>query len=43
MVDGGINERTSTLATNAGANILVAGTFLFQHDNMVEGANKLRW
>lgn len=42
MVDGGINEHTSKLATNAGADILVAGTFLFQHERMIEGASKLQ-
>ena len=41
MVDGGINERTSKAAVEAGANTLVAGTFLFKHDCLLQGANKL--
>jgi pentose-5-phosphate-3-epimerase len=32
MVDGGINRETAVRAIEAGADILVAGTFLFQHD-----------
>ena len=32
MVDGGINRETASFAIDAGADILVAGTFLFQHD-----------
>jgi ribulose-phosphate 3-epimerase len=31
MVDGGINTETAPLAIEAGADILVAGTFLFRH------------
>jgi len=31
MVDGGINTNTSSLVTEAGADIMVAGTFLFRH------------
>ena len=35
-VDGGINAETAPLAVNAGANVLVAGNFLFSADNMGE-------
>jgi ribulose-phosphate 3-epimerase len=31
VVDGGINEETGKLAINAGANILVSGTYLFKN------------
>lgn len=31
MVDGGINENTSSKARSAGADVLVSGTFLFDH------------
>lgn len=33
-VDGGINAETAPLAINAGANVLVAGNFLFSADDM---------
>ena len=32
-VDGGIDDRTSTLVKNAGANILVSGSFIFSGEN----------
>jgi len=42
MVDGGINGETSKRVRNAGANILVAGTFLFRHPvSMTKGVNEL--
>lgn len=42
MVDGGINELTSLQATDAGADVLVAGTFLFKHPNGLDrGAEAL--
>jgi ribulose-phosphate 3-epimerase len=31
LVDGGINQETASAVIDAGADILVAGTFLFQH------------
>lgn len=37
MVDGGLNSETAVLAIEAGSDILVAGTFLFQHRQGVEG------
>lgn len=36
-VDGGINEETVVAAVEAGANILVAGTMLFQHPQGIQG------
>jgi len=41
-VDGGINEKTAPLAINAGANVLVAGTYLFKSDNMGEAVTRLK-
>ena len=32
-VDGGIDDKTATLVKNAGANILVSGSFIFSGDN----------
>jgi len=31
MVDGGINNKTAKECVNAGAHVLVAGTYLFNH------------
>lgn len=42
QVDGGINEKTAPLVKEAGANILVAGTYLFRADNMKAAADLLR-
>ena len=42
QVDGGINSETAVLVKNAGANILVAGTFLFKAENMASAAESLR-
>ncbi len=36
MVDGGINEKTAKDCIDAGAHILVAGTFLFNHPVSLE-------
>jgi ribulose-phosphate 3-epimerase len=41
-VDGGINEKTARQCVEAGANVLVAGTYLFQHTDMKIGVNELR-
>lgn len=41
-VDGGINDVTGKLARQAGADILVAGTYLFGHDDFSERVAKLR-
>lgn len=42
QVDGGINTDTAVLVKNAGANVLVAGTFLFKAEDMAAAANSLR-
>lgn len=41
-VDGGINQETAKLCVEAGANVIVAGTYLFQLPNMREGVQILR-
>ncbi len=41
-VDGGIDEKTAPLCVNAGANVLVSGTYLFEEVEMTEGIQKLR-
>ncbi|NGX42902.1 MAG: Ribulose-phosphate 3-epimerase [Chlamydiae bacterium] len=42
QVDGGINEETAKLCIEAGANVLVSGSYLFQFPDMAEGVNILR-
>ncbi len=42
QVDGGINTETAKLVKEAGANILVAGTFLFKAENMKTAADSMR-
>lgn len=42
QVDGGINTETAKLVKEAGANVLVAGTFLFKADNMKAAADSMR-
>lgn len=42
QVDGGINKKTAPLVKEAGANILVAGTYLFRAENMKAAADLLR-
>ena len=42
VVDGGINAETAQLAVQAGANQLVAGSYLFKMSDMAEGVEKLR-
>jgi ribulose-phosphate 3-epimerase len=42
QVDGGINIETARQCIQAGANVLVAGTFLFNYKNMSEGVQALR-
>lgn len=43
QVDGGITDKTAKLCVDAGANVLVAGTYLFKDvKDMKEGVNKLR-
>lgn len=40
-VDGGINAKTGPRARNAGADILVSGTYLFKSTSLVEDISKL--
>ena len=40
-IDGSINYETGKLCTDAGANILVAGSFLFKQENLIEATNQL--
>ena len=40
-IDGGVNYETGKLCINAGANILVAGSFLFEQENLITATNKL--
>lgn len=41
QVDGGINEQTAKTAVQAGANVLVAGSFVFRSENPEECVKKL--
>jgi ribulose-phosphate 3-epimerase len=41
QVDGGINFETGKLCAEAGANVLVAGSFLFKQDNLTLATNQL--
>lgn len=41
-VDGGINEETAPLCKLAGVDILVAGSYLFGHDDIKERMEKLK-
>jgi ribulose-phosphate 3-epimerase len=41
-VDGGINEETAKQSIEAGANVIVAGTYLFETPNMAEAVKSLR-
>ena len=40
-VDGGVNYETGKLCVDAGANILVAGSFLFKQSSLIMATNKL--
>lgn len=42
QIDGGINDETAKLAVEAGANILVSGSYILKSDNPAEAATKLR-
>lgn len=42
QVDGGINEETAKQCVEAGANVLVAGTYLFQQEDMSQGIRALK-
>ena len=41
QVDGGINDKTAALATAAGANVLVAGSYVFGGRNMKQNIDRL--
>ncbi len=41
-VDGGINGETAPLAIKAGANVLVAGNYLFSAENMAEKIKEIK-
>ncbi len=43
QVDGGINEQTAKIAADAGADILVAGNYLFKADSMAEAVEKINF
>ena len=40
-IDGGVNYETGKLCIEAGANILVAGSFLFKQEDLIIATNKL--
>ena len=40
-VDGGVNYESGKKCVDAGANILVAGSFLFKQENLTQAANQL--
>lgn len=42
IIDGGINAETAPLAIEAGANILVSGSFIFKSDNRAQAIASLR-
>lgn len=42
QVDGGINQETAQQCIDAGANVLVAGTYLFSQQNMAHGVQLLK-
>lgn len=42
QVDGGINAETAALVREAGADILVAGSYLFGAEDMADAAEKMR-
>ncbi|SDI67565.1 ribulose-phosphate 3-epimerase [Natribacillus halophilus] len=41
-VDGGIDQETAALCKQAGANLLVAGSYVFKHDDRREAIERLR-
>ena len=40
-IDGGVNYETGKICRDAGANILVAGSFLFKKENLLTATNEL--
>lgn len=41
-VDGGIDQNTASDVTKAGANVLVAGSYIFRHESRLEAIETLR-
>ena len=41
-IDGGINDETAPLAVEAGANVLVAGSYILKNKDPKEAVEKLR-
>lgn len=41
-VDGGISDKTASTVKNAGANVLVSGSYLFKSEDIASAANGLR-
>ncbi|QVK18845.1 ribulose-phosphate 3-epimerase [Mycoplasmatota bacterium] len=41
-VDGGINDQTAKLCKRSGADILVAGSYVFNHENKMEAIDSLK-
>ncbi len=41
IIDGGVNENTASKVKEAGANVLVAGSYLFKEDNLAERSKEL--
>ena len=41
-VDGGINEETSLLVRQAGANVIVAGSAIYGAEDVAEAIKKIR-
>ena len=41
-VDGGINGETSAIVREAGANVLVSGSYLFGAEDMAAAVNKIK-
>ena len=41
IIDGGVNDKTADSVKRAGANVLVAGSYLFNCDGLEEGSNIL--
>lgn len=41
-VDGGVNDKTAGLCRDAGANVLVSGSYLFKADDMTKAVNLLK-
>jgi len=41
-VDGGINEKTIVECVKAGADVIVAGSYVFESENIEKAINKLK-